>query len=113
MIATGNQRRLICCVLLLSAVCLPVFAVAGNKAMVEKRVEELDDLNRSAVQQVPGLPRSGVVELKARVVREGDSPDIEILEKRVIVKEEAISFTQKKTATEMPPEEGSDESKKP
>jgi hypothetical protein len=40
---------------------------AGNKAMVEQRTKELDELNKEAVQQIPDLPKDGTVELKAKV----------------------------------------------
>ena len=40
---------------------------AGNKAMVEERTKELDELNKEAVQQIPDLPKDGTVELKANV----------------------------------------------
>lgn len=45
---------------------------AGNKAMVEERTRELDELNKQAVEQIPNLPQDGTVELKAKVKhREG------------------------------------------
>ena len=39
---------------------------AGNLEMVEERTEELDELNRQAVNQIPEeLPEDGQIELKA------------------------------------------------
>lgn len=35
--------------------------------MVEERTNELDELNKEAVQQIPDLPKDGTVELKAKV----------------------------------------------
>jgi len=63
--------------LFLFAVCFFLFLVAvswaGNKAKVEQRTKELDELNKQAVQQIPDLPKDGTVELKAKAeYREGE-----------------------------------------
>lgn len=56
-------------------------AWAGNRAMVEKRIEELDRLNRSVVRQVTDLPREGRVNVRARVRPEGT---VDILESEIL-----------------------------
>lgn len=57
---------------------------AGNKEMVEQRVQELDDLNRQVVGQIKELPSDGQVDLKAHVIVQDGTPSVEILEKRVV-----------------------------
>jgi hypothetical protein len=69
------------------------FSLAGNKQMVEKSVEELDELNRQAVQQIPDLPESGQVKIKADVTYEKDSPVFDIRYKEITgEKEGTINF---------------------
>jgi len=68
---------LFCCVVILAAA--PVWG--GNRKMVEQRVEALDELNRSVVQQVPDLPKDGSVKIKARVAPDGKA---DIMESEVI-----------------------------
>lgn len=75
--------------------CLPAFA--GNKEMVEKRVQELDTLNKQVVQTIPELPKDGEIFLKARV-RQTGAQQIEIMEKSATVKEETIQFNAGQTA---------------
>ncbi|KPJ97716.1 MAG: hypothetical protein AMK71_12795 [Nitrospira bacterium SG8_35_4] len=53
-------------------------SLAGNKQMVEQSVAELDELNRQAVRQIPDLPESGQVRIKADVTYEKDSPVFDI-----------------------------------
>ena len=64
-----------------AALLLAGAAWGGNRKMIEKRVEELDQVNRQVVQQVPDLPRDGRVHVRAKV-----KPDdkVEILETEVI-----------------------------
>lgn len=50
-------------------------AWAGNRAMIERRIAELDHLNRQVVGRLPDLPRDGRVAFRGRV-----SPDGRILE---------------------------------
>lgn len=77
--------------LLIAGVCQ-----AGNREMVEQRVQELDDLNKQAVGQIKELPSHGQVDLKAHVILQNGTPSIEILEKQVTenatVKHEPIGF---------------------
>lgn len=54
-------------------------ARAGNREMVEQRTEELGEINRQAVSQIPEeLPEDGVIELEAEVVGGGTEPTVEI-----------------------------------
>ncbi len=41
---------------------------AGNRDMVENRVDELDELNKEAVNQIAGQPESGTINLKVRAI---------------------------------------------
>jgi hypothetical protein len=67
--------------------------LAGNKEMVEQNVQELDELNKQAVKQIPDLPRSGKVKMKADVTYEKDSPVFDIRYKEITgEKEGAINF---------------------
>lgn len=42
-------------------------ALGGNLALIEKRLIELDELNKQAVQQAGELPKNGSVEIEAKV----------------------------------------------
>ena len=68
------------------------FSWAGNKKMVEKTVEELDDLNKQAVQQIPDLPENGKVDMKARVKYEKKKPVFDIYYKKTTEKDSTINF---------------------
>lgn len=71
------------------------FSWAGNKQMVEKTVEELDDLNKQAVQQIPDLPENGTVDIKARVTYEKEKPVFDIYYKKTAEKDGSINFDDK------------------
>jgi hypothetical protein len=49
-------------------------AGAGNREMVERRIDELDRLNQRVVRQLPDLPRDGTVSVNARVLPDGTLP---------------------------------------
>ena len=54
---------------------------AGNSEMVEERTEELEEINRQAVSQIPEeLPQEGQIEIKADVVQEKGETKVEIQE---------------------------------
>jgi len=63
---------------------------AGNKAMVEERTKELDELNKQAVQQIPDLPKDGTVELKANVKHREGKIQFDIYHQKVYDEEEKI-----------------------
>ncbi len=54
------------CFLLLPA------AEAGNRGLIERRVGELDTLNKRVLEQVPERPRDGGILLKAHVHEQVD-----------------------------------------
>lgn len=68
------------------------YAVAGNKGIIENRVQELDKLNKQVVTQSGALPSDGRIDLKAYVIQNGETPIIQIVEKSVTIKEETIDF---------------------
>jgi len=43
---------------------------AGNREMVEKRIGELDKLNKEAVNQIAGQPESGIINISVRAIPE-------------------------------------------
>ena len=60
-----------------------MFAVAGNKQIVDQTIQELDELNKQAVEQLPDLPKDGTVNLKADVTYENGTPIFDIYEEHV------------------------------
>lgn len=58
-------------------------ALAGNLEMVEESVKELDELNKKAVQQIPDLPETGTVDLKANVFYKDGSPILDVYDKTI------------------------------
>lgn len=56
-------------------------AWGGNRALIERRIQELDRVNRAVVRQLPDLPRDGRVTLRARVPAAGPA---RILESEVV-----------------------------
>ena len=58
-------------------------AMAGNKEMVEEAVQELDTLNKQAIEQLPEIPRDGIIDLKADVTYQDGSPIFDIYDEHV------------------------------
>lgn len=58
--------------------------IAGNKEMVEKRVKELDQINKEIVGSMPNLPQKGHIKLKARVHPYDHRFKFDILKKEII-----------------------------
>jgi len=54
---------------------------AGNREMVEKRVDELDKLNKEVVSRIAGQPESGKINIKVRVIPERDGYRFETVDK--------------------------------
>ncbi len=54
---------------------------AGNRDMVENRVDELDKLNKEAVNQIAGQPESGTINLKVRAIPGKDGYRFEPIDK--------------------------------
>jgi len=73
-------------------------AVAGNMEMVEETVRELDELNKEVVRQIPDLPESGIVDLKAKVFFRDGSPLLDTYKKTITTeKVQEIQFNQENT----------------
>lgn len=57
---------------------------AGNREMVEKRVDELDKLNKEAMSRIAGQPENGKINIKVRVIPEKDGYRFEAVDKETI-----------------------------
>jgi len=60
--------------------------------MVDERIQEMDDLNKQMVKQIPGLPRDGKVDAKAKVSSEGGKLNLEVYQVKSVVKEATLDF---------------------
>ncbi len=68
-------------------------SIAGNKRMVEENVEELDELNKKAVKQIPDLPKKGQVDMKTDVTYEKEEPVFNLRYKKITSEKEGkINF---------------------
>ncbi len=56
-------------------------AIAGNQKMVERRIQELDQQNRTVVGSLPEIPSTGRLTLKARVGTLAEGGRVEVLER--------------------------------
>jgi len=65
---------------------------AGNKDMVDERIQEMDDLNKQMVKQIPGLPRDGKVDAKAKVSSESGKINFEVYQVKSVAKEANLDF---------------------
>ncbi|MFH1976452.1 MAG: hypothetical protein ABIJ52_13005 [Pseudomonadota bacterium] len=54
---------------------------AGNRDMVEKRVDELDKLNKEALNQIAGQPESGIINIRVKAIPEKDGYRFEPIDK--------------------------------
>lgn len=54
------------------------FCFAGNKAMVEKSVQELKEVNEEALSQIPDKPSDGKITLKSKVSVSSGKRTVEI-----------------------------------
>ncbi len=77
-------------------------ASAGNLALIEKRLIELDKLNKQVVKQVDELPQDGSIELEAKVgpgtsedltPQENNGKRIDFTKKKVSALDEKVPFT--------------------
>jgi hypothetical protein len=73
-------------------VCFFSISFAGNKDMVDERIQEMDDLNKQMVKQIPGLPRDGKVDAKARVSSESGKINFEVYQVESVAKEATLDF---------------------
>ena len=53
----------------------------GNRDMVENRIDELDKLNKEAVNQIAGKPGSGIINIKVRAIPGKDGYRFEPIDK--------------------------------
>lgn len=83
-------------------VCWPLAASSGNLSLIEKRLIELDKLNKQAVGKVGELPRNGSVEIEAKVrlgpetagvSSDSQEKQIEITKKTVLAIDTKVPFT--------------------
>jgi len=58
---------------------------AGNREMVEKRVDGLYKLNKEALNRIAGQPESGKINIKVRVIPEKDGYRFEAVDKETTV----------------------------
>lgn len=79
-----------------------VGASAGNLSLIEKRLIEIDKLNKQAIEQVGELPKDGSVEIEAKVTPgeassrtapEDPSKQFDFTKKTVLSLDEKIPFT--------------------
>jgi len=59
------------------------WALAGNQEMIKKRTEELDQLNKEIIGQIPDLPKDAKISIKARVRPHAEGYSFDIDEKRI------------------------------
>jgi hypothetical protein len=91
-------------------------STAGNKDMVENRTQEMDELNKQMVGQIPNLPKDGKVDAKARVTNEGGGIIFDVYQVKTVVKEESLNFgggERQETESNEAPIPNSYEKKKP
>ena len=77
-------------------------ASAGNLSLIEKRLIELDKLNKQVVEQVDELPKDGSVEIEAKVgsgvgqdltTKENTGKRVDFTKKTVLALDEKVPFT--------------------
>ena len=85
----------------LSILLFPALDWAGNKAQIEKRVEDLDNMNKEIVGGFSDIPQTGTIRYKAVVTEgnRGSTPRVRIMEKQIdTVPASASPIKQPKTA---------------
>jgi hypothetical protein len=58
-------------------------ALAGNKGMIENRIQELNDLNKDAIEQIANIPGNAVINIKAKARPYGQGYSFDIDEKKI------------------------------
>jgi len=86
------SRRVICLLAVCLIACFFSTSYAGNKEMVDERIQEMDDLNKQMVKQIPGLPRDGKVDAKAKVSSESGKINFEVYQVKSVAKEATLDF---------------------
>jgi len=102
------SRRVICLLSVCLIACFFSTSYAGNKDMVDERIQEMDDLNKQMVKQIPGLPRDGKVDAKAKVSSESGKINFEVYQVKSVAKEATLDFggRNKKPENDAAPEPG-------
>lgn len=67
---------------------------AGNRDMIENRLDELDKLNKEAVKQTAGQPGSGIINIKVRAIPGKDGYRFEAIDKEKTSAIEHTALTQ-------------------
>lgn len=102
-----NGKNTICLVCVISTgiffsiLLFPGLDWAGNKAQVEKRVEDLDNMNKEIVGSFSDIPQTGTIRYKAVITEgsRGSASRIKIMEKQIdTVPESASPIKQPETA---------------
>ena len=76
------------------------WALAGNQEMIENRTEELDQLNKEIIEQIPDLPKDAKISIKARVKPHADGFCFDIDKKKISpIKKNKSGDNLKKTGT--------------
>lgn len=75
-------------------------AMGGNKEMVEKRVREMDLINRDVVYRISDLPSDGRVHVKAKITYPDGKKQITILKKEIIPIQAASPITTRSTTSD-------------
>ena len=60
--------------------------------MIEETVQEMDELNMQAVQQIPDIPKDGRVEIKANIQYDKEKPVFDIYYKSTTEKDAKLNF---------------------
>ena len=97
------MKTLKCLTVLFAVLALALPALAGNQRIIERRIQELDQVNRQAVSQLSELPQNGTIQLKARVLPEANGKvRLQIYDRKVLpptgstiaaVRPEAVVYT--------------------
>jgi hypothetical protein len=60
--------------------------------MVDERIQEMDGLNKQMIKQIPGLPKDGKVDAKAKVSSESGKLNFEVYQIKSVAKEANLNF---------------------
>ncbi len=58
-------------------------ALAGNKGMIENRTQELNDLNKDAIEKIANIPDNAVIDIKAKARPYGQGYRFDIYGKKI------------------------------
>lgn len=61
----------------------PALGWAGNKAHIESRVEDLDNMNKKVVGSFSDVPKDGTITYKAIVTESNEGAQVKIIEKQI------------------------------